>query len=100
YGVHGSYWHAFEAEHAPPVLVTALAQQGYDLHVFSAASMSYPEFRSTAWVTMEHRVEDRFPQKQAWQRDVAVADRFGEWLDERKRDGAQQPFFAFVLLDS
>lgn len=100
YGIHGSYWRPVYAEHAPPVLVTALQGLGYDLRVLSGASMSFPEFRSTAWVTIEDRVEDEMPQEHKWQRDEEVARRFDAWLGERAARGAKEPFFCFALLDS
>ncbi|MCC6407980.1 MAG: sulfatase-like hydrolase/transferase [Planctomycetes bacterium] len=97
YGLPGSYWDPAYEENCPPVLVDSLARLGYDLRVLSSASMSYPEFRSTAWVTMEDRVEDAFRAKETWKRDVAVTQRFDGWLGER---AASAPFFAFVLLDA
>ena len=42
-------------ENAPPVLVSSLQRLGYDMHVFSGPSMSSPEFRSTAFVSMRPR---------------------------------------------
>ena len=100
YGIHGSYWRPVYAEQAPPVLVTTLQGLGYDLRVLSGASMSFPEFRSTAWVSIEDRVEDDLPQATKWQRDEEVARRFDAWLDERAARGARDPFFCFALLDS
>lgn len=97
YGLPGSYWEAVLAEGCPPVLLSVLERAGYDLRVLSSASMSYPEFRSTAWVAIEDRVEDAFPFKQAWQRDLAVTRRLDAWLGERARSA---PFFGFVLIDA
>jgi membrane-anchored protein YejM (alkaline phosphatase superfamily) len=90
YGLPGSYWDPAYEENCPPALIDVLERAGYDLRVISSASMSYPEFRSTAWVTIEDRVEDDFPQKETWQRDVAVTERFDAWLGERD---ATRPFF-------
>jgi membrane-anchored protein YejM (alkaline phosphatase superfamily) len=60
YGIHGTYWMPVVEDHAPPVLITTLESLGYDLRALSSSSLSFPEFRSTAFVTMEDRVEDRF----------------------------------------
>ena len=100
YGIHGTYWMPVYEEKAPPVLVTALDRAGYELRVISAAKMSYPEFRSTAWVTMENRVDDGFEQPEKFQRDAAVADHFESWLADRDARQAREPFFCFILLDS
>lgn len=98
YGLHGSYWKSVYDEHRSPVLVDALLANGYDLRVLTSASMDFPEFRSTAWVRIEDRVEDRLPFERPRGRDDGVARRFEEWLGERA--GSAQPFFAFLLLDA
>ena len=100
YGIHGTYWMPVLQEHAPPVLVTSLQDLGYDLRVLSTASMSFPEFRSTAWVTMEDRVEDQFPFASKVDRDAHIPVRFAAWLDEREAAGARAPFFCFALVDA
>ncbi len=100
YGIHGTYWMPVYEENAPPVLVTALARAGYDMRVISAAKMSYPEFRSTAWVDMNDRVEDAFEEPEKFERDRAVVARFDEWLSERAARGEKAPFYCFTLLDS
>jgi membrane-anchored protein YejM (alkaline phosphatase superfamily) len=103
YGIHGTYWQSVLDEKAPPVLVTALQSLGYEMRVLSAAKMDYPEFRSTAWVTMQDAVEDRLPGKEKYDRDREVASRFETWMAERastKEPVPRAPFFCFVLLDS
>ncbi len=97
YGLHGSYWKPILHEHRSPALVDALLERGYRLHVFSSASMDFPEFRSTAWVRIEDQVEDRIPSERPGGRDDGVARRFEEWLAERAPD---DPCFAFLLLDA
>jgi membrane-anchored protein YejM (alkaline phosphatase superfamily) len=99
YGIHGTYWMPVYEERTPPVLVTALAAAGYDLRVISAARMTYPEFRSTAWVTMQDAVEDDLPGDKV-ARDRAVVSRFAEWMDRRAAAGSTAPFFCFTLLDA
>jgi membrane-anchored protein YejM (alkaline phosphatase superfamily) len=100
YGLHGAYWMPIYGDQRPPVLVEVLSELGYDMRVLSSASMSYPELRSTAWVTMEDRVEDDYPMRARNQRDEHLAERFDTWLAERAARAAPQPFFAFCLLDS
>jgi len=101
YGLHGAYWMPAYEQRCPPVLITTLTDLGYDPLVLSGASMDFPELRSTAWVTIEDRVEDRFPKeiRRRDLRDDQLAERFDEWLDGRS-DGAAGPFFVFVLLDT
>lgn len=98
YGLHGSYWNAVYAERRSPVLMDALIDLGYDTHVFSRVSMSYPEFRSTAWVRIEEQVEDQLISERPGGWDDGVVARFDEWLAGRPADAA--PFFAFALIDA
>jgi membrane-anchored protein YejM (alkaline phosphatase superfamily) len=100
YGIHGTYWMPVLQDHAPPVLVTALQELGYDLRVLSTASMNFPEFRSTAWVTIEDRVEDHFDFAGKIERDAHIPVRFGEWLGEREAAGRKDPFYCFALIDA
>jgi uncharacterized protein len=100
YGIHGTYWMPVVEEHTPPVLVTKLQELGYDLRVLSTASLTFPEFRSTAFVTMEDKVEDKFPFARKPDRDARIASRFDEWLGEREAAGERAPFFCFALVDA
>jgi hypothetical protein len=63
--------------------------------------MDFPELRSTAWVTIQDRVEDHYPKEMRRRdlRDDQLAERFDEWLGQREQRPAD-PFFVFVLLDS
>lgn len=97
YGLHGSYWWPVLEARRSPHLIDVLLELDYDLRVFSAASMDYPEFRSTAWVRIPTRVHDDFGPSAPGLRDVAPVDACLEWW--RTRDAAR-PFFGFVLLDS
>ena len=100
YGLHGSYWMPIYEQRRSPVLVDVLTEAGYELRVLSATKMTFPEFRSTAWVTMQDRVFDTFEQPEKYARDAAVAEHFENWLAERQQRRAQEPFFCFMLLDS
>lgn len=98
YGLPGSYWFSALEERRSPVLLDVLQSAGYEVDVYSSASMNFPEFRDTAWVECLDRVHDDHPYEHAWQRDLAVAERFREDLARRVEGDA--PFFRFVLLDA
>lgn len=97
YGLHGSYWFSFLAERRSPVLLDVLGEAGYERQVFSSASMSFPEFRETAWVNMLENVHDDHPGLDALARDGQVVDGIASWLSKRDEE---TPFFSFVLLDA
>lgn len=104
YGLHGSYWFSALEERRPPVMLDVMQAAGYDLEVWSSASMSFPEFRECAFVECLDSVHDDFPHERAAERDLAVAAAFGEFLGgraaRREAGGESAPFFGFVLLDA
>jgi len=102
YGLHGSYWWPVLEARRSPVLIDVLEREGYDLHVFSSASMDYPEFRATAWARIPDRVHDDFGELRPSVRDERCAQDCVEWwrARDRSRPSGAAPFFAFVMLDS
>jgi len=104
YGLHGSYWFSALEERRSPVLLDVLQDEGYDLQVFSSASMNFPEFRDTAWVNCLEGVHDDYPAEPPFERDQQVAEHFGRFLGTRaelRADGLEPPpFFSFMLLDA
>jgi len=102
YGLHGSYWFPVLEARRSPVLVDTLQALGYDLRVFSSASMSFPEFRETAWVSLppEAIVDSFGAELVSWQKDELLAKAFDGWLTARAAEGDERPFFSFLLVDA
>ncbi|MCE9595442.1 MAG: sulfatase-like hydrolase/transferase [Planctomycetes bacterium] len=100
YGLHGSYWWPVLAAARPPVLFDELEGLGYDLRVFSSATMDYPEFRQSAFSRMGERVIDEFGTQAPHERDTRLAEKLIAWWNERRDAHDERPFFAFALLDS
>jgi len=104
YGLHGTYWFSVLEEERPPVLLDVLQEEGYDLRVFSSASMNFPEFRDCAWVECIDQVRDEYPQEEPCDKDLAVAADFERFLrgreERRAAGGTPPPFFGFILLDA
>lgn len=108
YGLHGSYWFRALENGTTPVLIDTLQALDYDIRVFSAASMQFPEFRSTAWAGLDHeQITDQFLRadgqpvsRRADIKDRLVADAYAEWMVERQVRQDTRPYFAFILLDS
>ncbi len=101
YGLHGSYWIPVYTESTSPVLVNSLLDLNYEMQVLSSASMNYPEFRSTAWVRMEERVQDDLEGETPGDRDTSLAIAFEDWLTQLEAEGKDDtPLFTFALLDA
>jgi len=100
YGLHGSYWFPFVAAQRGPVLIDALLELDYDVRVFSAATMNYPELRSTAWVRIPERVHDEWGDGPAWRRDEQAAEALARWWRQGGGADRERPRFGFLLLDS
>src|SRR5688572_4561098 len=98
YGLHGSYWFPFLAARRGPVLIDVLANAGYEFGIFGSASMNYPELRATAWARIPSAVHDDFAHPESWRRDELAGEALENWLASRA--GHEEPFFAFLLLDS
>jgi hypothetical protein len=98
YGLAAPYWFSVYGEHTPPALIVELQRLGYDLRVISTARMDFPEFRSTAWVTMQSAIKDRWGDHPKWRKDELVAEEFDTWVTARTEK--PDPFFAFLMLDS
>ena len=98
YSLHGSYWFPFLQEQRSPVFVDTLVEAGYEMGIFGAASMNYPELRDCAWSSIRESVHDDFAPPESWKRDELAATAMIDWLGERAADSA--PFFSFILLDS
>ncbi|MEZ6015856.1 MAG: sulfatase-like hydrolase/transferase [Planctomycetota bacterium] len=102
YGLHGSYWFPVLEERRSPVLIDTLQALGYDIRVFSSASMSFPEFRETAWVNLPpEAITDHFGDGLvSWQKDELLAEAFEGWHLQRERSSDERPFFSFLLIDA
>jgi membrane-anchored protein YejM (alkaline phosphatase superfamily) len=98
YGLHGSYWFPFLQERRSPVLIDTLLDLGYEIGIFSSASMNYPELRDTAWVRVQDRVFDQHRSPYPWRKDELAAEEMTRWLEARENDS--RPFFGFILLDA
>jgi membrane-anchored protein YejM (alkaline phosphatase superfamily) len=100
YGLHGSYWWSVLEQRRSPVLLDVLAELGYRVEVYSAASMDFPEFRSTAWSRFQADVHDEFGAVGPAERDRRLATAAIERWRTRAPFEERAPTFTFLLLDS
>ena len=98
YGIYGTYWHQFLAERRSPVFMDTLMKLNYEFKIMSSTKLTYPEMRSTAFVNMPAgAIEDQLPGKAGDERDIHMAERFREFLNNRNKG---RPFFSFMFLDA
>lgn len=118
YGMYGNYWFTMLGERRGPVLIDVLKEQGYDLRVFSATELSYPEFRKTCFINVPAEGVYDNPPSAGVTGNIAISARFIEFLKNRKglagavskskpsvAAGAAsgtgaRPYFAFVFFDA
>lgn len=97
YGLYGNYWPYFLSERAGPVLIHSLKEQGYAMKILSSTSLTFPEFRKTAFVEIPECIEDNIEGEGARERDPIQAVRFKKWIDSLSPEA---PFFTFLFLDA
>ncbi|MFC1654978.1 sulfatase-like hydrolase/transferase [Myxococcota bacterium] len=98
YGIYGSYWHSFNAERRPPVLIGLLKEMGYEFFIASCTNLNFPEFKQTVFKEVVSDIRDSFPAKlKRVERDRSMTDDFLEFLGNRSE---QQPFLAFLFYDA
>lgn len=96
YGLYSSYWDSFLNERRGPVLLDRLLDLGYRIKILSSTSLSFPEFRSTAFVRVPQDVGDDWPHEDPGERDADMYKAMHGFLAQP----STAPFFAFVFMDS
>lgn len=96
YGLPGTYWHGFVANHKSPVLVDRLQQLDYQLGLFAAARLTNPEFHQTVFANVPNlRVgSEGFTPSQ---RDRYLTD---DWIEWYKNRDTSKPVFSFLFYDA
>lgn len=99
YALPPGYFGSFEALQKPPVLMTGMADAGYQFGLFSSANMYRPvALDRTAFSNIPNlRMETEPKRAPAWQRDQIMTADWLEWMDQRSPD---RPFFGFLYFDA
>ena len=97
YGLNGTYWNSILAERRAPAMLDAMANAGYQFYITASASLTFPEFRHTAFVNMPNAIFDDLPGQYANHRDEYQVAKFKTFVTE---SGKKAPFFSMLLLDS
>jgi membrane-anchored protein YejM (alkaline phosphatase superfamily) len=99
YGLPPGYFSSFEALQKPPVLMTELVANDFQLGLFSSSNMYRPvTLDRTAFAEVpDLRIETKPTDAPAWQRDRIMTDDWITWLEQRSPD---KPFFGFLFYDA
>lgn len=95
YGLYGNLWHPFLDSRQSPVFLDTLQKLNYDFTILSSTRLSYPEFRSTAFVRLQEHIFDTHTEFFAFKRDRIITDKFKDFLNK-----TQKPFFGFIFYNS
>ncbi len=98
YGLYGNYWFHMLGERRGPVLIDVLKEQGYDLRLFSASKLSFPEFNKTCFVEVPRSgIYDEPAGADGALRDRDISEKFMEYLKGRD---PKKPYFSFIFYDA
>jgi len=97
YGIHGNYWFRMLGERRGPLLIDTLKAQGYDLRLFAASKLSFPEFNKSCFVAVPREGIYDEPLGDHTGRDRDIAEKMIGYL--KKRDH-KKPYLGFVFYDA
>lgn len=98
YGIYGNYWFDMLGERRGPVYLDVLKKQGYDLRLFAASKLSFPEFNKTCFLNVPREgIYDEPAGANGAARDADISDKFISYLKGRD---AKKPYFSFVFYDA
>ncbi len=95
YGLYGNLWHSFLTARQSPVLLDTLQKLDYDFTILSSTRLSYPEFRSTAFIKLQNYIFDTHNEVFAYKRDKILVEKFKDFLNKNEK-----PFFSFIFFNS
>ncbi|WP_225874275.1 DUF3413 domain-containing protein [Vibrio algicola] len=96
YGIPGTYWHGFLANHKAPVFMDRLQQLDYQIGLFTSAKLTAPEFDQTVFANLKNiRIGSKGATPSA--RDIDLTKDWSQWYDKRDKS---KPTFSFLFYDA
>lgn len=98
-GLPGNYWFPFLDEDRGAALIDVLQQQQYQIHIYTSALFSYPEFSKTLFSKLQkdQMQELQNTGKLGWERDRKNVTDLLNFIDTRDKS---KPFFTFMFFES
>jgi membrane-anchored protein YejM (alkaline phosphatase superfamily) len=97
YGIPGSYWFPVLGHQTPPVMMSELVRQQYELKILGSSPLVHPEFDRTVFSGIAG-LRLKTPGDTPYERDRRVTADMVEFLSDPAR--GKQPFFGFLWLNS
>lgn len=97
YGIPGSYWFPVLGHQTPPVMMSELVRQQYELKILGSAPLVHPEFDRTVFSGISG-LRLKTPGDTPYERDRRVAADMAAFLSDPAR--ASKPFFGFLWFNS
>jgi membrane-anchored protein YejM (alkaline phosphatase superfamily) len=103
YGLPPAYWASFESLQRSSVLVDELQSQGYQLGLFSSATMYRPvTLDRTAFANVQElRLQTEPADASWWEKDLIMTGDWENWLDRKVQNAnGDAPFFGFLFYNA
>lgn len=95
YGMFGSNWFDILANQTPPVLLSILRNNDYQMKAFTSASFTYPEFDKTVFSNLSTDEKQEGVEGAGWERDQINVSGLVNFIKS-----AKSPFFGFMFFES
>lgn len=99
YGLTGNYYHLLNNTQTPSLLITEMQQQGYDMGIFSAASLDSVGFDRTIFASIpDLRLTSEGDTPAARDRDMT--EDWLAWQARHRRQSPNDPWFGLLFYDA
>ena len=98
-GMPASYWFQFMQEQRGAVIIDVMRQQDYQMHFYTSALFSYPEFDKTVFAQVPANKMQALQStgKPGWENDQQNITDLLNFIDARDKS---KPFFTFMFFES
>nr|WP_298376868.1 DUF3413 domain-containing protein [uncultured Halomonas sp.] len=97
YGLTGNYYQMLQDTQTPPLLITQLQKHGYEMSIFSAASLNSVGFDRSVFASIP-KLRPAAPGDTSVDRDRNMTQEWLEWQAEREND--KTPWFSLLFYDA
>ena len=96
YGIPATYFDTFTGQEIPPVFITEMQKQNYDMLIYGSSGLENPPFNRNVFA--------KIPNLRLFSKGENPSDRdltiTNEWMDNLEKRTSKNPFFGFLFYDS